>query len=126
LYKVAEQSPNKQFKIAYRNTDKVSLNGYTGFEMIEMFNTAGAIPSNIVFSKEWFDTNRLNKNIIKSISETNFKDQINDFVVEDLAVSVKSTNLQSSVSEFIRSLNKVEREALRSLMAAKDIIFKCK
>ena len=66
------------------------------------------------------------KNIIKSISGTNFKDQINDFVVEDLAVSVKSTNLQSSVSEFMQSLNKVERETLRSLMASKDIIFKCK
>jgi hypothetical protein len=64
---------------------------------------------------------------VKTVDSTkSFKDQINDFVVEDLAVSVKSTNLQSSVSEFMQSLNKVERETLRSLMVAKDIIFKCK
>jgi hypothetical protein len=65
---------------------------------------------------------------ISTVSEQvkSFKDQINDFVVEDLAVSVKSTNLQSSVSEFMQSLNKIEREALRSLMSTKDIIFKCK
>ena len=62
LYEVARQNPNKQFKIAYRNTDKTSLNGYTGYEMIEMFNNAGEIPSNIIFSKEWFDTDRLNLN----------------------------------------------------------------
>lgn len=60
LYKVAKQNPNKQFKVAYRNTTATSLNGYTGLEMIEMFNQAGEIPSNIVFSKEWVDTGKLN------------------------------------------------------------------
>jgi hypothetical protein len=60
LYNVAIQNPDKQFKIAYRNTTEVSLNGYSGLEMIEMFNKAGAIPSNIIFSKEWFDTGKLN------------------------------------------------------------------
>ena len=65
LYDVAEQNPNKQFKIAYRNTIEPSLNGYTGLEMIEMFNDAaqigiGYIPSNVIFSKEWVDTGKLN------------------------------------------------------------------
>ena len=55
LYKVANQNPDKQFKVAYRNTNEVSLNGYTGLEMIEMFNAAGVAPSNVIFSKEWFD-----------------------------------------------------------------------
>ena len=55
LYIVAKENPTKQFKIAYRNTTEKSLNGYTGLEMIEMFNQAGPIPSNIVFSKEWYD-----------------------------------------------------------------------
>ena len=55
LYEVAEQNLDKQFKIAYRNTDTTSLNGYTGIEMIEMFKQAGPIPSNIIFSKEWYD-----------------------------------------------------------------------
>ncbi|HPF82927.1 MAG TPA: hypothetical protein PLV83_02005 [Bacilli bacterium] len=63
LYEVARQNPIKQFKVAYRNTVEKSLNGYTGLEMIEMFNNAGIIPSNIVFSKEWIDTNRLSINI---------------------------------------------------------------
>ena len=30
LYETARQNPDKQFKIAYINTDKASLNGYTG------------------------------------------------------------------------------------------------
>ena len=60
LYETAKQNPNKQFKVAYRNTTDTSLNGYTGLEMIEMFNQAGTIPSNVIFSKEWVDTNKLN------------------------------------------------------------------
>lgn len=59
LYEVARQNPNKQFKIGYRNTIDKSLNGYTGLEMIEMFNQAGEIPFNIVFSKEWIDTGKI-------------------------------------------------------------------
>ena len=55
LYITAQQNPNKQFKVAYRNTTTTSLNGYTGLEMIEMFKQAGPIPSNIIFSKEWYD-----------------------------------------------------------------------
>lgn len=60
LYETARQNPDKQFKVAYRNTDKASLNGYTGLEMIDMFLKAGSIPSNIVFSKEWVDTGKFN------------------------------------------------------------------
>lgn len=61
LYEVAKQNPDKQFKVAYRNTDQASLNGYTGLEMIDMFIKAGSIPSNIVFSKEWIDTGLITK-----------------------------------------------------------------
>lgn len=56
LYEVATTMPKKDFKIAYRNTYKKSLNGYTGIEMIEMFKEAGPIPENIIFSEEWIDT----------------------------------------------------------------------
>lgn len=59
LYEVAKQNPDKQFKVAYRNTTESSLNGYTGLEMIDMFNKAGVIPTNVIFSKEWFDTGEL-------------------------------------------------------------------
>ena len=71
LYEVAKQNPEKQFKIAYRNTTETSLNGYTGLEMIEMFNAAGTIPSNIIFSKEWFDTGKLNLNVPSTQNEAN-------------------------------------------------------
>lgn len=59
LYEVAKQNPQKQFKIAYRNTTEMSLNGYTGLEMIDMFIKAGPIPTNIIFSQEWVETGRL-------------------------------------------------------------------
>lgn len=66
LYDVAKQNPSKQFKIAYRNTNSASLNGYTGLEMIDMFLKAGSIPSNIIFSKEWVDTGKFNSSIKKT------------------------------------------------------------
>lgn len=58
LYKVAEQNPDKTFKIAYRNkADEVTLNGYNGREMFMMFLQAtgesNLFPKNIQFSEEW-------------------------------------------------------------------------
>jgi hypothetical protein len=54
MYEVAEQNPDKQFKVAYRNgLDEKTLNGYTGRELISMFKQAGPIPSNVYFSQEW-------------------------------------------------------------------------
>ena len=61
LYETARQNPDKQFKVAYRNTDKASLNGYTGLEMIDMFLKAGPTPANMVFSKEWVDTGKFDR-----------------------------------------------------------------
>lgn len=58
MYEVARSMPNKQFKVAYRNTDQISLNGYTGLEMIDMFIEAGPIPNNVVFSQEWINTGK--------------------------------------------------------------------
>ena len=77
LYDTARQNPNKQFKVAYRNTNTASLNGYTGLEMIEMFKEAGFIPSNIVFSKEWIDTGLLTKdNYTKEITQESNKQDL--------------------------------------------------
>lgn len=57
MYQVAEDNPTKQFKVAYRNSpNEVTLNGYTGAEMIEMFKEAGTIPSNVLFSQEWIES----------------------------------------------------------------------
>lgn len=55
LYKCANEHPNLDFKIAYRNVSEKSLNGYTGVEMIEMFDEAGNIPENVWFSREWWE-----------------------------------------------------------------------
>lgn len=59
MYDVARENPDKVFKVAYRNTEFASLNGYTGYEMIDMFNKAGEAPENVQFSSEWFNTGRL-------------------------------------------------------------------
>lgn len=56
LYRTARSLPNKDFKVAYRNINKPSLNGYTGYEMMEMFLSAGEIPENIWFSTEWINS----------------------------------------------------------------------
>ncbi len=53
MYGTARQNPDRLFCIAYRNTDDASLNGYTGHEMMDMFNAAGPVPGNVVFSQEW-------------------------------------------------------------------------
>lgn len=60
LYECARAHPDLDFKIAYRNTDEVTLNGYSGYEMMDMFLAAGPIPNNIWISQEWFDTGKFN------------------------------------------------------------------
>lgn len=53
LYNVAKSMPDKKFKIAYRNSrDEVTLNGYSGLEMAEMFLSMD-VPENIYFSNVW-------------------------------------------------------------------------
>lgn len=59
LYNCAKANPYLNFKVAYRNIQQKSLNGYTGLEMIEMFKAAGPIPENIWFSEEWINSGKL-------------------------------------------------------------------
>ena len=61
MYDCAREHPDKLFKVAYRNTYKRSLNGYTGIEMIRMFIDAGPIPENVHVSEEWMKTGMFNK-----------------------------------------------------------------
>lgn len=56
MYSCARKMPQMRFMIAYRNTDRRSLNGYTGYEMIRMFIEAGPIPDNVYVSEEWYRT----------------------------------------------------------------------
>lgn len=58
MYDTARYYYQMKFKVAYRNTDRRSLNGYTGLEMIDMFIQAGPIPENVYFSEEWYRTGK--------------------------------------------------------------------
>lgn len=53
LYDTARKNPDKQFKVSNYQLGQISLNGYIGEEMREMFIKAGEIPSNVLFSKSW-------------------------------------------------------------------------
>lgn len=58
MYEVARKNQDKNFKIAFRNTDEVTLNGYSGWEMIDIFLAAGPMPENVWVSEEWFNTGK--------------------------------------------------------------------
>lgn len=58
MYDCARSHPDKEFKIGFRNTDDVTLNGYSGWEMIDMFLAAGTAPDNVWISEEWFNTGK--------------------------------------------------------------------
>lgn len=91
LYNTALENPDKQFKVAYRNTNKKSLNGYTGLEMIDMFIAAGNIPSNIVFSEEWYNTGKFGTTttIEEKTTETKSPEQVLSESIENLTVEEK-------------------------------------
>ena len=61
MYDCARKHPDKRFMVAYRNTYRPSLNGYTGIEMIRIFLDAGPIPENVWFSDEWKRTGMFNR-----------------------------------------------------------------
>lgn len=77
LYETARQHPDKSFCIAYRNTDRASLNGYTGIEMMRMFNSAGRLPDNVIVSEEWAKTG-----ILKKTAESEFLTEGNDRILK--------------------------------------------
>jgi hypothetical protein len=62
MYVEARKNPNKLFKIGYTNApNEETLNAYLGGEMIEIFNSVGVAPDNVIFSKTWFDSGLLIK-----------------------------------------------------------------
>jgi hypothetical protein len=82
LYETARANPDKKFKIAYTNTTEISLNGYTGLEMIEMFNSVQPRPTNIIFSEEWVNTGKLNI-ISPEQSWKQYKDLWKQYIIEN-------------------------------------------
>lgn len=99
LYEVALQHPSKEFKVAYRNTNTVSLNGYTGLEMIDMFLSAGPIPSNILFSEEWVATGKFEEDaeVIDVTEQASAPEDTNEaFAKESQSLTSQIDNLLDS------------------------------
>ena len=97
LYEVAMQNQDKEFKVAYRNTTTASLNGYTGLEMIDMFLSAGPIPSNILFSEEWVATGKFEgSEVMESIEQTTADDSVETFAKESQSLTSQIDNLLDS------------------------------
>ena len=77
MYDVARQNPDKIFKVSNYKSGKISLNGYLGEEMMQLFIDAGPIPNNVQFNEEWSDVmynhyednNKLNNNNDSELSE---------------------------------------------------------
>lgn len=53
FYRVATENPNKIFKVVNYRLGELSLNGYLGEEMRQMFLMAGEIPENVYFHESW-------------------------------------------------------------------------
>ena len=69
LYEVAKANPTKQFKIGYRNKEnEITLNGYSGREMMIFFTDHEEIPFNVVFSSEWTMTPFFKNSYFKELS----------------------------------------------------------
>lgn len=114
LYETARQYPDKQFKVAYRNTNEASLNGYTGLEMIDMFLKAGSIPANIVFSKEWVDTGKFNLSRVE-LEDSSYTEGYIPQVEVDLS-SIK-VNRESPRAILSREMSPAEIEDGASMIA---------
>lgn len=119
LYETANQNPNKQFKIAYRNTTDISLNGYTGLEMISMFNSAGEIPNNIAFSEEWKNTGKLINSKVSTLqfSSDEIFDMLKKTHTKEAVDIIDEFNLE--YQEDIDKLSEEDRNRLFSIVNEK-------
>lgn len=82
LYETAKQNPTKQFKVSNYKLGELSLNGYLGEEMIEMFKAAGEIPANIIFSKEWVETGKFDTPVEAPSTSSSSTDEVFRFSEE--------------------------------------------
>lgn len=85
MYQVAEAHPMQQFKVNDYPLGKLSLNGYLGEEMMQLFKDAGPIPPNVMFSKNWINSWSKNKLLAPNSS-------------------IQGENISSSGSEFVKKL----------------------
>ena len=103
LYLEAKQHPDKQFKVSNYPLDKLSLNGYLGYEMLEMFKAAGQIPSNIIFSKEWVDTGRLDTPINTREERSLERSESSTAIDGEPIVDIDTMSVDNLVDELVKS-----------------------
>lgn len=132
MYEVARQNPDKVFKVAFRNTDTATLNGYTGYEMIDMFNKAGEAPENVQFSQEWFATGLLGADSIDElipqapntegqIVVPNYENDNND--LPSAGVDKLKVDRENPIARLALEINPIQRRN-RVNMIAKEFTFK--
>lgn len=126
MYDVARQNPDKIFKVAYRNTDSASLNGYTGYEMIDMFNKAGEAPENVQFSSEWFKTGRLGiDNTDELIPEATNTNEVDNSIADDNSMPEIGTGAEllldvdksNPMAKLAMEINPIQRKARVDMIA---------
>lgn len=114
MYEVAQQNPDKQFKVAYTNgLDKITLNGYTGAEMIKMFKDAGPIPSNVIFSKNWTDHWSEIESTPQTTQET--------VLTQEEASETSKAEVQENLSQFERFTKQINNLLDSNIISASEI-----
>ena len=126
MYDIARQNPDKIFKVAYRNTNSASLNGYTGYEMIDMFNKAGEVPENVQFSSEWFKTGRLGvDNTDELMPEATNTNEIDNSIATDNSMPEIGTGAEqlldvdksNPMARLAMEINPIQRKARVDMIA---------
>ena len=139
LYEVANQNPDKQFKVSHYPFGQLSLNGYLGEEMLAMFKQAGQIPSNVIFNKEWTDhwNDDVNKveqpaqqTVIKSFNledattsatpQVITQEEANDvYNIPEIGTEVLDVNSNNPIAKLARDFTAIERQD-RVVMLARN------
>ena len=117
FYIYANNNPNKTFKIAYRNIgNQISLNGYSGDDMLKMFIESGNIPNNVYFSKEWYDSKLNNSNKIKGLTKKQY----------DIIFDIATTLFFENVNGITKNIEKLAKCCNPDKFGAKQTIYETK
>ena len=118
LYDVARSMPEKTFKVAYTNgITEVTLNGYSGQEMVEMFLSAGEIPSNVQFSENW---KPMLEQGLRVAQPTQAKAPVaTEYNLPKIGLEVLRVDPNNSVAKLARDFTAIERHDRVVMLARK-------
>ena len=126
LYDAAKSMPEKTFKVAYTNgATEVTLNGYNGQEMADMFLSAGEIPSNVQFSENWKPMLEQSTSLSKSSqdAETSTIQAQDESVKQDthnipnIGTEVLDINTNNPIARLTKDFTAIERQDRVSMLA---------